>query len=73
MKIFKVFMQFLVQDSLKNIFQKFEFVIYALRSTLCALRLRSYAHQISFYETQKSSDFAPSAFAPCALLLVIYA
>ena len=38
MKIFKVFMQFLVQDSLKNIFQKFEFVIYALRSTLAQLR-----------------------------------
>jgi hypothetical protein len=66
-------MQFLVQDSLKNIFQKFECVIHALRSTLCALPLRSYAHQISFYETQKSSYFLPSTFAPCALLLAIYA
>jgi hypothetical protein len=35
--------------------------------------LRSYAHQILFYETQEISYFAPSAFAPYAQLLVIYA
>jgi hypothetical protein len=37
-EIFKVFMQVLVQDSLKTIFQKFKFVIYDLRSTLAQLR-----------------------------------
>jgi hypothetical protein len=55
-------MQFLVLDSLKNIFRKFEFVIYALRFTLCALCLRIYTHQISFYETQKGSYFAPKVW-----------
>jgi hypothetical protein len=34
--------------------------------------LRSYTHQILFYETQESFYFAPSSFAPCAQLLVIY-
>jgi hypothetical protein len=62
-----VFMQFLLQDSLKTIFQN----LY-LKFTLYALRSPSYAHQILFYETQESSYLAPSTFAPYAQLLVIY-
>jgi hypothetical protein len=40
---------------------------------LYALLLCIYAHQILFYDTQESPYFAPSAFAPCIQLFVIYA